>query len=173
MSRLTSCAAFSSKRSAAPSPTRMRRANGRRFPGGYMVTSPHFPATRDDCNSRDSRPQRRQSHSPAAPRNGRSSAKNGSTSVSGTFSAESHLPRSLARNETFTPRSFLAELLATAVEDAVDERRRLVGAVALGDLDGLVDRHLRRHVVDVLELVERQPQKVAIDARHTLEAPVL
>src|SRR5262249_58952119 len=48
-------------------------------------------------------------------------------------------------------RSFFAKLLAAAVEDAVDERRRLVRAEALGDLDRLVDRHLRRHVAHIFQ----------------------
>jgi hypothetical protein len=40
-----------------------------------------------------------------------------------------------------------ADLGRDVIEHAVHERRRVVAAEALRDLDRLVDRHARRHVV--------------------------
>src|SRR5262245_7526741 len=66
-----------------------------------------------------------------------------------------------------------AEFFVDAIEQAVDEPARLLGTELLGDLDGLVDRDLRRHVGIPQELVDREPQDVAVDDRHALDVPVL
>src|SRR5207253_3878619 len=66
-----------------------------------------------------------------------------------------------------------AELLADAVEDAVDEAARLLGTELLCDLERLVDRHLGRHVGRPQELVDALPENVAVHDRHAVEAPVL
>src|SRR6185436_19164191 len=59
------------------------------------------------------------------------------------------------------------------VEDAVDERARVLGRVALAELDRLVDRHLGRDVAAVQQLPRRQAQHVAVDHRHARDVPVL
>jgi len=73
----------SSNEEAGPKPNNTNRAKGKRRPGGNKVVSPHAPVTRPDDNSLESRPQSRQSQIPAAPRNGRSSEKNGKNNASG------------------------------------------------------------------------------------------
>src|SRR5262245_46585780 len=65
------------------------------------------------------------------------------------------------------------ELFVNAVEHAVDEAARLLRPELLGDLDGLVDGDLWRHVLGPQELVEGQPEDVAVDHGHSLEVPVL
>src|SRR5262245_38820235 len=65
------------------------------------------------------------------------------------------------------------ELFVNAIQQAVDEPARLLGAELLGDLDGLVDRDLRRHVRRVEQLVDRKPENVAVDDGHPVEVPVL
>jgi hypothetical protein len=68
--------------------------------------------------------------------------------------------------------ALVLQILADAVEDAVDERPRVRGRVALAELDRLVDHDLRRHVRAVLELVDRHAQDVAVDRGHALDVPV-
>src|SRR5215470_730723 len=65
------------------------------------------------------------------------------------------------------------EFFVDAIEQAVDESARLLGPELLGDLDRLVDRDLRRHLGRPQELVDRQPEDVAVDDGHPLEVPVL
>jgi hypothetical protein len=60
-----------------------------------------------------------------------------------------------------------------AVKHAVDEAARLFRPELLGDLDRFVDGDLRRHVIGPQELVDRQPENVAIDHGHAVEIPVL
>src|SRR6267142_1317220 len=66
-----------------------------------------------------------------------------------------------------------AKFFVHPVQDAVDEPARLLGPELLGDLDGLVDRDLRRHLRRPQELVDGEPEDVAVDDRHPLEIPVL
>jgi len=68
---------------------------------------------------------------------------------------------------------FGADRDGDGVEHAVHERRRLVAAEPLGDLDGFVDRHARGHVAPAEKLVGRDAQDVAIDVRESLHAPVV
>src|SRR5882724_1623868 len=65
------------------------------------------------------------------------------------------------------------EFFVNAIEQAVDEPARLLGAELLGDLDGFVDRDLRRHVRHPQELVDGEPKDVAVDDGHPIEIPVL
>ena len=60
-----------------------------------------------------------------------------------------------------------------AIEDTVDEAAGLTGTELLGDLDGLVDDHLRRRLHAPSELVHRKPKDVAIHDGHAIEVPVL
>lgn len=64
------------------------------------------------------------------------------------------------------------EMFPDGVEKAVDERRRLLAAVALGDLDGLVDHDGRNEGRLIEELTDGDPQDVAVDDRHPRQAPV-
>src|SRR5262245_26330692 len=66
-----------------------------------------------------------------------------------------------------------AEFFVDAVEHTVDEAARLFRPELLGDLDRFVDGDLRRHVIGPQELVDRQPENIAIDHGHPLEIPVL
>src|SRR5260221_5637325 len=68
-----------------------------------------------------------------------------------------------------------AEIVAfqNAVEDAVDELRRLIRAEFLGDLDGLIDDDELRRIVLVEELVNGHTHDVAVDDGHARETPVL
>src|SRR3990170_738470 len=54
-------------------------------------------------------------------------------------------------------------------EHAVDELRRGLRAEELRELDGLVDDHARGRVAAVAELVERDAQDIAVDARHLVD----
>src|SRR5262245_49773296 len=65
------------------------------------------------------------------------------------------------------------QLAMDAIEDPVDEAPGLLGPELLGDLDRLVDGHLGRYLGRAQELVDGQPQDVAIDHGHPLELPVL
>ena len=64
------------------------------------------------------------------------------------------------------------QLVDGAVQEAVGEGRPFGGAVALGQLDGLVQHDVDRDVQPVAQLVERQADDVAIDDRHAFEPPV-
>jgi hypothetical protein len=69
-------------------------------------------------------------------------------------------------------RMLLVQVSLDGVEDAVDELRRLVGGEAPGDFERFVDGDgARRRLVQ--ELVDGQPQDIAIDDGHTRDAPVL
>ena len=58
---------------------------------------------------------------------------------------------------------------STPLTNADDSR----GAEPLRELDGLVDHDLDRHVAEREQLARAEPQDVAIDARHPIDAPVL
>jgi hypothetical protein len=62
--------------------------------------------------------------------------------------------------------------LPEAIEDSVDERRRVGRAVAAGELNRLVEYHCGRCLRCVQELVSAQAQDVAIYPRHPRESPV-
>src|ERR687891_904815 len=59
------------------------------------------------------------------------------------------------------------------VQHAVDEPARLGRPELLGDLDGLVDGGLGRHLGLPEQLVHRHPEDVAVHHRHAVEVPVL
>src|SRR5687768_2877484 len=66
-----------------------------------------------------------------------------------------------------------AQFPVDAVQDSVDEATRLGGPELLGDLDGLVDGDLAGHARLEEQLVDGQPQDVAIDDGHAVQVPVL
>src|SRR3989344_4841226 len=68
----------------------------------------------------------------------------------------------------------LAELLVNGAKDPVDEAARGVAAEGLGEFDGLVDGDLRRDLGSVgeEELVEPEPQKIAVDRRDAFKGPL-
>src|SRR5262245_1838441 len=66
-----------------------------------------------------------------------------------------------------------AEFFVDAVEHTVDEAARLFRPELLGDLDRFVDGDLRWYVIGPQQLVDCQPEDVAIDHGHPLEIPVL
>src|SRR6201999_1465068 len=67
---------------------------------------------------------------------------------------------------------FAAAGVGDAIEHAVDERRALGARVALGDLHRLVDDHGARDLGVIHQLPGAQPQHVAGDRVHALDAPV-
>src|SRR5215213_6283091 len=48
------------------------------------------------------------------------------------------------------------------------ESRRVLAGEPPGELDGLIDRHVRRHVVHVEHLVERESQDGTVYGAHTM-----
>src|SRR5207249_701402 len=65
-----------------------------------------------------------------------------------------------------------AKFFVHPVEDPVDESARILRAELLGDLDGLVDRDLRRHLPRPQELEGGETEDVAIDDGHPLQIPM-
>src|SRR5690606_25888568 len=59
-----------------------------------------------------------------------------------------------------------------AVEDAIDEGVAVLGAEALGAVDGLVDHHAERDVRAVAQFVGGDAQRGALDLVHLLDAAV-
>jgi hypothetical protein len=55
-------------------------------------------------------------------------------------------------------------------QDAVDELGRVVGCVALGEFDRLVDRDLRRHLA-AIELLDRYAQRAPFDDTQAVGGP--
>jgi energy-coupling factor transport system ATP-binding protein len=66
-----------------------------------------------------------------------------------------------------------SHLSGDAGEEPVHELPRVVGRVALGELDGLRDDRTRRHVCAVGELVGGDPQERPVDGRHPFDRPAL
>src|SRR3712207_1332717 len=60
-----------------------------------------------------------------------------------------------------------------AAQNATHERRRLFAREPLGQLHGLVDGHLRGHVLDKEHLVEREAQDRAVHSVHPVYRPTL
>ena len=65
-----------------------------------------------------------------------------------------------------------SEVVGDAIEDAVHERAALFRPEAFGDFDRLVERDRARDVAPLAELPHPEPEHVAVDARHALEAPI-
>src|SRR5215218_7820949 len=60
---------------------------------------------------------------------------------------------------------------AGAPQHAPHEGRRVLAGEPPGELDGLVDRHVRRHVFHVEHLVERKSQDGAVYGAHAVHRP--
>ena len=56
-------------------------------------------------------------------------------------------------------------------QNAADKLRRLVAGEALCELHGLAHRYLRRYVLDVKHLVEREAQDRAVHRAHPVYRP--
>src|SRR5262249_29404678 len=70
------------------------------------------------------------------------------------------------------PRSSVCGLPLDPAEDPVDETRRVLRRVPLGEDHSLVDRHLRGHR-SPLELVDADAQDVALEGTEPVGAPRL
>jgi len=66
----------------------------------------------------------------------------------------------------------LSHRLVDGIEDAVDKRGRFGGGKLFGQLDGFVDHHFRRRLGGVAQFIGAQPQDVAVNRRHAVQAPV-
>jgi hypothetical protein len=87
---------------------------------------------------------------------------------------QGHLPGGGAGGAQLGAAAFLrAVLLAGGIQDAVQEVGALVVAEFLADLQGLVDDDREGDFRNEHQLVEAQPQQVAVDGRHAVDLPVL
>src|SRR5256885_2746056 len=159
-----------------PVPKRKSLSNGSRAPGGMSSASPDAPVRSPLRIMLESRPASIQSTRPARPESGRSASptKRQRASASASSSASSVS----GRNDSSTALLLLRDLagqvgrVGDAIEDAIDERRGVLGPVLLRQLDGLVERDLHRDVGTPQDLVDGESQDVAIDPGHPFNLPV-
>src|SRR5918994_1749668 len=92
------------------------------------------------------------------------------------YSSKSRLCASQRTWLPFTPASPAMPHLAVgpqprAPQHSPHESRRILAGEPPGKLDGLVDRHVRRHVFHVEHLIERDPQDGTVYGAHAVHRP--
>src|SRR5436190_15367647 len=80
--------------------------------------------------------------------------------------------RAAAQRCEADPRRSRGSLLRDAAEDAIYEAPGVLGGVALRERNGLVDRHLERHLAAV-ELEDREPEDVPLQRAEPVCGPLV